>query len=199
MSNLIFKFGAMSASKTADLIITKYNYDKTAVPNIAIKPSRDTREGTPKIQSRLPISCDAYVVPNNFTKEFILNHPSKPEVILIDEIQFFDPKVVDVLVDLADNHNKLIFCYGLLRNFKEELFPTSARLLAVGAKLVEMKSTCQHPGCKESADHTLAKYDDGNLVPTTAPAFLIDTDKKINYMSLCRKHWMMEHQKNKVK
>lgn len=195
MSNLIFKYGAMCAAKTADLIITKYNYDKNNVKNVAIKPSRDTREGVSYITSRLPIKCDAELVNNYFTVDYILNRESSPEVILIDEIQFFDPKIVDVLVELADKHNKLIFCYGLLRTFKEDLFPTSARLVSVGAKLVELKSTCQHEGCKNSADHTLAKYDDGTCVPFDAPNFLIDTGKKINYFSLCRQHWMQAHNK----
>ena len=190
MSNLIFKYGAMGASKTTDLIITKYNYDKNGVKCVAIKPCRDTREGVPYITSRLPIKCEAELVNNYFSTTYILNRKDQPDVILIDEIQFFDPKVVDTLVELADKHNKLIFCYGLLRNFKEELFTTSARLVAVGAKLVEIKSTCQHKNCKNSADHTLATFENGTLVPFNSPDFLIDLKKKINYTSLCRKHWM---------
>lgn len=195
MSNLIFKYGAMGASKTTDLIITKYNYDQNGVKCLAIKPARDTREGVPYITSRLPIKCEAELVNNYFDSNFILNRKDVPEVVLIDEIQFFDPKIVNTLVELADKHNKLIFCYGLLRNFKEELFPTSARLVAVGAKLVEIKSTCQHKNCKNSADHTLAKFEDGELVPFDSPAFLIELGRKIEYTSLCRKHWMEAHQK----
>jgi thymidine kinase len=187
MSNLIFKYGAMSASKSADLIITKYNYDKNYVKNLAIKPSMDTRDK--KISSRIGLNCECETVNNYFDINYILNHASKPDVILIDEIQFFDPKMIDVLVNLADNYNKLIFCYGLLVDFREKLFPASKRLIEVGAKLVEMKTTCQEIGCKNAATHTLATYTDGKRLEEDAPQYLITLNKEIVYYSLCRQHW----------
>lgn len=195
MSRLIFKHGGMGSSKSADLIMTNYNLSTTGINTLVIKPERDTRSNGAKVTSRIGLEVKAEGVPNFFTVDYIINREKVPQVLFIDEIQFFDVQTIDNLVILADKYNIQIFCYGLMRDFKEKLFSASQRLVEVGAKLVEVKSTCQHTGCMNSATHTLAKFDDGTIIPKDSPQFLIDLGKKIDYISLCRQCYNREHKR----
>lgn len=195
MSKLIFKHGAMGSSKSADLIMTNYNLSTTGINTVIIRPSRDSRARTSKVHSRIGLEATAEEVPNYFDVDYITKRKIIPQVILIDEIQFFKPETIDNLVMLADKYNIQIFCYGLMRDFKEKLFPSSQRLVEVGAKLVEVKSTCHSTGCMNSASHTLAKFDDGVIIGKEAPQFLIELGKKIEYISLCRQCYNKEHKR----
>ena len=45
MAKLYFKYGAMGSSKTAQALITKYNYEENDMNVWLLKPSADTRDG----------------------------------------------------------------------------------------------------------------------------------------------------------
>ena len=68
-------------------------------------------------------------------------------MVLVDEIQFFTPADVDILVRIADTTPTIVMCYGLMVDSNEQIFPASRRLIEVGAKLHRMESMCQMPGC----------------------------------------------------
>ena len=48
MAKLYFKYGAMGSSKTAQALITKYNYEENDLKVWLIKPSADMRDGDRK-------------------------------------------------------------------------------------------------------------------------------------------------------
>ena len=59
MAKLYFKYGAMGSSKTAQALITKYNYEENGLKVWLIKPSTDTRDGASVIRSRIGLQATA--------------------------------------------------------------------------------------------------------------------------------------------
>ena len=62
MAKLYFKYGAMGSSKTAQALITKFNYEERGMSVWLIKPSTDDRDGATVIRSRIGLSAEADVV-----------------------------------------------------------------------------------------------------------------------------------------
>ena len=95
------------------------------------------------------------------------------------------PEDIDILVNIADTQNIIVMCYGLLVDYNEQMFPTSKRLIEVGAKLHQLKSNCQIEGCMNLSDHHLLFDSKGNVVKGGTGIQLGDTI----YKSVCRKHF----------
>ncbi|MBO4868995.1 MAG: thymidine kinase, partial [Clostridia bacterium] len=53
MAKLYFKYGAMGSSKTAQALITRFNYIEMGMRVWLIKPSKDTRDGDNVVRSRI--------------------------------------------------------------------------------------------------------------------------------------------------
>ena len=181
MANLHFHYGVMSSSKSAALIINAYNFRRNGTQVEVIKPSFDNRFGAEKIVSRIGLECNANTMPNltNYTPN------DKTNVILVDEVQFFSPTDIDKLVQIADQKNKIVMCYGLMVDSNEQIFPASRRLIEVGAKLHRMDSTCQINGCMKLATHHLRFTPDGQVIHAGDQFALGDS----NYKSVCRAHY----------
>ena len=62
MAKLYFKYGAMGSSKSAQALITKFNYEELGMRVWLIKPSTDTRDGAELIRSRIGLACRAQVI-----------------------------------------------------------------------------------------------------------------------------------------
>ncbi|MBR6745027.1 MAG: thymidine kinase, partial [Clostridia bacterium] len=62
MAKLYFKYGAMGSSKTANALITKFNYEERGMRVWLIKPAMDVRDGADTVRSRIGLSADAYAV-----------------------------------------------------------------------------------------------------------------------------------------
>ena len=65
MAKLYFKYGAMGSSKTANALITKFNYEERGMKVWLIKPALDNRDGIAAVRSRIGLSADAYVMQAN--------------------------------------------------------------------------------------------------------------------------------------
>ena len=53
---LYYKYGVMSSSKSAQLLMTAHSFDERGIPFLCIKPSIDNRENEDTITSRIGIS-----------------------------------------------------------------------------------------------------------------------------------------------
>ncbi|MBQ5567814.1 MAG: thymidine kinase, partial [Oscillospiraceae bacterium] len=62
MAKLYFKYGAMGSSKSAQALITQFNYEERGMTVWLIKPSTDNRDGADVIQSRIGLSRKASVI-----------------------------------------------------------------------------------------------------------------------------------------
>lgn len=181
MANLHFHYGTMGSSKSAQLIITAYNFKQNGTPTEVIKPSFDTRFSQSEIVSRVGVKTPAVALHD------LTDYQPKPDTrfILVDEVQFFSPADIDKLVRIADDKNIIVMCYGLMVDSNEKLFPASQRLIEVGAKLHRMESCCQMPGCTRLATHHLRFDSAGNVIHAGDQFALGDS----NYKSVCRQHF----------
>lgn len=195
MPNILhFFYGPMASSKSANLIQEHYNFTQKNVDVWVIKPAID-RTADPKVTSRIGLECPATIMKEIRWEDIIQRREFYSKVYLIDEVQFFKPKDIDNLVKLADTYNRLIFCYGLLVDVNEKLFPASKHLIEVGAKLHELKTTCQMVGCMNSANHHL-RYDPRGFVIRDGKSVDVD-DGHVIYKSVCRQCYDREMQKKR--
>ena len=73
MAKLYFKYGTMGSSKTAQALITKFNYEEKGMKVWLLKPAIDTRFGYNIIRSRIGIEAEGDVIGNgeSILDEFI--------------------------------------------------------------------------------------------------------------------------------
>ena len=62
MAKLYFKYGAMGSSKSAQALITQFNYEELGMSVWLIKPGTDTRDGVDVIRSRIGLEAKAQVI-----------------------------------------------------------------------------------------------------------------------------------------
>ena len=68
MAKLYFRYGAMGSSKSANILMVRYNYKERGQYAVLLKPRTDSRDGERKIQSRMGLSASAEYV-DEFLKE----------------------------------------------------------------------------------------------------------------------------------
>ena len=146
MSKLYFKYGAMGSSKSAQALMTRFNYIQKGYDVLLIKPvidNRDVIDGEIVVKSRIGIFASCKVFDKNTNLfDFISNlgFIDNNKVVIVDEVQ--------------------VLCYGLLTNFKTQLFEGSKRLIEVAESISEIKSVCK---CGRKATVN-ARFVDGKLV-----------------------------------
>jgi thymidine kinase len=183
MGKLHFYAGVMGSNKSALLIINNYNYISGGVGTRIVKPSKDTRtNGT--IKSRAmdqQIACE--VVPSIKLNDF--KNDQETKVIFVDEVNFFKKPDIRTLVNLADDYDKIVICYGLMVDRNEHMFTGSKALLEVGAELHILESKCQVGTCVHRASHHVY-YDEHGQAKFGGPQILIGDAQ---FLSVCRPHW----------
>lgn len=152
MANLNFWYGTMGSSKTAQALMTKFNYEQKGFNVLLIKPSIDNRNVENNqiiVKSRIGLSspCKVFDKTENLV-EFINNNIqiNKQAVVIVDEVQFCTKQQIDQLHKIAEIIP--VLCYGLLTNFKTELFEGSKRLVEIAESLNEISAVCS---CGEKA------------------------------------------------
>ena len=85
MAKLYFKYGAMGSSKTAQALITKYNYEENDLNVWLIKPSADTRDGAAILRSRIGLEARVEVIsPDmNVMERYLASQHGKCDVIIV--------------------------------------------------------------------------------------------------------------------
>lgn len=204
MAKLYFKYGAMGSSKSANALMTEYNYKEVGKKVILAKPCIDNRDGEKVIKSRIGLGNHCVYLEELLNEEVvsmletICQNPQSEEAIdiigrlrttsmdcdaiIVDEAQFADPKHIDLLSDIVDYLDIPVLCYGLRADFQNRAFPGSLRLLEVADSLEEIKTVCW---CGRKAMCN-ARYNEQGIVREGAQIELGANDK---YVALCRKHW----------
>ena len=162
MAKLYFKYGAMGSSKTAQALITKYNYEENDLKVWLIKPSADTRDGAQLLRSRIGLEAQVEVIPpqTDILEKFRAEQADHCDVIIVDECQFLTPTQIDQLRAVVDEHNIPVMCFGLRTDFQTKLFPGSLRLMEVADTIQEIKTMCDC-GCKATVN---ARISNGYIV-----------------------------------
>ena len=196
MAKLYFKYGAMGSSKTAQALITKYNYEENDLNVWLIKPSADTRDGADILRSRIGLEAKVDVIAPDVDlyARYLGNHVRRCHVIIADEAQFFTPQQVDQLRTIVNDHNIPVICFGLRTDFQTKLFPGSLRLMELADCIEEIKTMCD---CGNKATIN-ARISDDYIVTEGAQVVLGGNDCYIAMCHRCYINGIREHKKIKL-
>jgi len=185
MAKLYFKFGAMGSSKSAQALITKFNYEERDMKVMFLKPAIDTRDGEDVVRSRVGLEEKALAVSADrdiydlYTKSY-----RDCKVVIVDECQFLTPEQVDQLSQIVIDYDIPVLCFGLSTDFTTHLFPGSKRLFEIAESISEIKSVCK---CGAKANVNARLDDRGNVVYSGDQICLGGNDR---YVAMCRKCWL---------
>lgn len=194
MAKLYFKYGAMGSSKTAQALITRYNYEENDLRVWLIKPSADSRDGEAIIRSRIGLEGVAQILsPEADVLEiFRTEQQGKCDVIIVDECQFLTEAQIDQLRAIVDEHNVPVMCFGLRTDFQCHLFAGSRRLMEVADTIQEIKTICD---CGAKATVNARIDSEGHIVTQGEQLFLGGND---SYIAMCHKCWVRGIREHKV-
>lgn len=182
MGKLYFRYGVMGSSKTANALMTRFNYIEKNKTVLLLKPATDTRDGITKIKSRIGLEADAVVVNKDSSIFDIWNNEN---IIIVDECQFLTKNQIIQLRTIAAKYNTIVFCYGLRSDFKCNLFEGSEALLAVADEIQEIESICR---CGKKATVN-ARFSNGHVITNGPQVKLGGNDL---YEPLCYNCWLEE-------
>ena len=194
MAKLYFKYGAMGSSKTAQALITKYNYEENDLKVWLIKPSADTRDGITVLRSRIGLQSQVVVMAPEMDVYalFQAHQAGLCDVIIVDECQFLTPAQIDQLRSIVNDFNIPVMCFGLRTDFQTHLFPGSLRLMEVADTIQEIKTICD---CGAKATVNARIDGDGHIVTEGAQVVLGGND---SYIAMCHKCYVRGIRENKI-
>ena len=197
MAKLYFKYGAMGSSKTAQALITKYNYEENDLNVWLIKPSADTRDGVHILRSRIGLEAQVQIISPAMNVYTIFQESKKDccDVIIVDECQFMTPEQIDQLRHIVNDYNVPVMCFGLRTDFQTKLFPGSRRLMEVADTIQEIKTICD---CGAKATVNARIDGEGYIVTEGAQVFLGGNDAYIAMCHKCYIRGIREHKKIKL-
>lgn len=184
MAKLYFKYGAMGSSKTANALITKFNYEERGMQVWLIKPSIDDRDGADIIRSRIGLEQKAQVITPDVDifAEFKANH-SGTHAVIADECQFFKAEQIDQLRTIVDELDVPVLCFGLRTDFLTHTFEGSHRLFEIADSISEIKTICT---CGKKAVVN-ARIDENGKVVTEGGQILLGGND--SYVAMCHACW----------
>ena len=177
MAKLYFRYGAMGSSKTANAVMVQYNYRERGREVLMLKPRLENRDGATIVRSRCGLEAEC-----RFVEELDQISLEGISCVIVDEAHFLTAAQVRRLVDIVDERDIPVICYGLRTDFRGELFEGSRELLCWADTIEEIKTVCW---CGRKATFN-ARVHDGKIVREGEQIMLGGNS---SYISLCRKHW----------
>ena len=183
MAKLYFKYGAMGSSKTANALITKFNYEERGMRVWLIKPALDDRDGVNTIRSRIGLEAQAWAVSQSVDLYAEFEQNQSYHVIIADECQFFTAPQIDQLRRIVDEFEIPVLCFGLRTDFLTHLFEGSRRLFEVADSISEIKTICS---CGKKAIVNARIDKDGKVVTEGGQVLIGGND---SYVAMCHSCW----------
>ena len=184
MAKLYFKYGAMGSSKTANALITRFNYEERGMKVWLIKPSIDVLDGADVIRSRIGLEEQAYAVTPDIDLFEEFKAHGDCHVIIADECQFFTAAQIDQLRRIVNELDIPVLCFGLRTDFLTHLFEGSRRLFEVADSVTEIKTIC---ACGRKAIVNARIDEDGRVVTEGGQILLGGND---SYVAMCHSCWV---------
>jgi thymidine kinase len=184
----------MGSSKTANALITKFNYEERGMKVWLIKPSIDDRDGATAVRSRIGLEAEASVITPDMDIYEAFSRLEGYHVIITDECQFFTAAQIDQLRRIVDRKNIPVLCFGLRTDFLTHLFEGSRRLFEVADSITEIKTICT---CGKKAIVN-ARIDGLGRVVTVGGQIMLGGND--SYVAMCHACWKraIEAQDGKV-
>lgn len=183
MAKLYFKYGAMGSSKSAQALITKFNYEERGMKVWLLKPATDNRNGVEVIQSRIGLreEADALKPEDSLLTRF--KALQRVDVVITDESQFFTQEQIEDLRYIVDNYDIPVLCFGLRTDFRTKLFPGSLKLFEVADSISEIKTICS---CGSKAIVNARINSEGKVLSEGEQVFIGGNE---SYIAMCHKCW----------
>ena len=100
---MYFYYGAMGSSKTANALMTRFNFEDKGKRVILMKPSIDTRDGADIVKSRAGLQAKAVLIePDSKIRDVLPKSADYYDNIIVDEAQFLSKEQVDELREIVD-------------------------------------------------------------------------------------------------
>tara|TARA_B110000037_G_C17100444_1_gene497751 strand:+ start:1161 stop:1709 length:549 start_codon:yes stop_codon:yes gene_type:complete len=173
--------GPMYAGKSTELINNIRQYKFIGKEIMAINHIINKRYGSECIITH---NGEKVISSINLSKleEIIIKYNDileKSDVIIIDEIQFFQD-AFDIVISLVEKYNKIVICAGLMSDYKKQPFGDILKLIPHADDIVILSSICSI--CKDGTTGHFSKKISGCDKQT-------DVGSGDKYISVCRKHF----------
>ncbi len=186
MAKLYFHYSTMNAGKSTLLLQAAHNYEEQGMVPYLMTFAFDHRQGQGRIGSRIGISKPADAIDADtdlFEKIQQRQVLGAVACVFVDEAQWLSKPQVWQLARAVDDLNVPVMCYGLRVDFRGELFPGSAALLAWADEMREARTICF---CGRKATMVIRLGPDGQPL-RDGPQVQVGGNE--SYRSLCRRHW----------
>ena len=186
MAKLYFHYSTMNAGKSTLLLQAAHNYIEMGMTPYLLTARFDDRAGAGRIGSRIGIGkeADTYAPSDDLYAMISTRLAAGPVAcIFIDEAQFLEKGQVWQLARVVDDLEVPVMCYGLRVDFRGELFPGSAALLAWADEMREARTICR---CGKKATMVIRQDAEGRPITEGAQVQIGGNE---TYLSLCRRHW----------
>lgn len=189
MAELIYFTGPMDCGKST--LALQVAYTESSAGRQGRLFTMLDRSGEAAITSRIGLSSPALEVTADFDLwQYVvaeLTGGRRVDYLVCDEAQFYSPAHIDQLARVVDELQIDVFCFGILTDFRTELFPASQRLVELcdRMELLQVRPRCW---CGEPATHN-ARTVNGVMVTEGSQVVVGDTtDEDVAYQVLCRRH-----------
>jgi thymidine kinase len=189
MAKLYFHYSTMKAGKSTLLLQAAHNYEERGMETYLLTARFDDRAGAGRIGSRIGIGkpADTFEAGDDLFAKIADRLDKGPcACIFVDEAQFLTREQVWQLARAVDDLGVPIMCYGLRVDFRGQLFPGSAALLALADEMREVRTICH---CGKKATMVVRRGPDGKALTEGAQVQIGGNE---TYVSLCRRHWREE-------
>ena len=186
MAKLYFHYSTMNAGKSTLLLQAAHNYRERGMEPYLLTADFDHRAGSGRIASRIGIEAPADTYDRGtdlFDRIATRIGEGAVACVLVDEAQWLSRAQVWQLARAADDLGVPVMCYGLRVDFRGELFPGSAALLALADDLREVRTICH---CGRKATMVIRQAPDGTAL---LEGEQVEVGGDERYVSLCRRHF----------
>lgn len=186
MAKLYFHYSTMNAGKSTLLLQASHNYRERGMHTYLLTADLDDRAGAGRIGSRIGLGAEAdtFTPSDDLFARIETQLGSGPiACAFIDEAQFLTKDQVWQLARAVDDLGVPVMCYGLRVDFRGDLFPGSAALLALADEMREVRTICH---CGKKATMVVRQDENGRALRDGAQVQIGGNE---TYVSLCRRHW----------
>jgi thymidine kinase len=186
VAKLYFHYSTMNAGKSTALLQASHNYLEGGMQTYLLTADFDHRSGAGRIASRIGIAAEADTFDGTtdlFARIADRLKGGPVACVFLDEAQWLTRAQVWQLARAVDDLRVPVMCYGLRVDFRGDLFPGSAALLALADELREVRTICH---CGKKATMVVRRGPTGEAM-TEGPQVLVGGND--TYQSLCRRHW----------
>lgn len=189
MAELIYFTGPMDCGKST--LALQVAYTESSAGRQGRLFTMLDRSGEAAITSRIGLNSPALQVTTELDLwQYVVSELTggrRVDFLVCDEAQFYSPAHIDQLARIVDELQIDVFCFGILTDFRTELFPASRRLVELcdRMELLQVRPRCW---CGEPATHN-ARTVNGVMVTEGSQVVVGDTsDATVAYQVLCRRH-----------